>query len=478
MGSPERIARVAAASPLSPEPVNLGQGDRADLVQEIAKHATGGDGGELTVVTDQPHAAAPTLHVAHDRGEVAGGRHPRLVDHHQRRRADGLHPVRGRGVGAQRPDQLGQGLRGITERLDPAAAQRPLTVPDPRTCAAAPPPGVGEHPHGGRLAGAGGGERQLQTPTRDQQLADQVPLGAVQRDASRAAAANASDTWASVAWRRPCAAPQPAAAAPPRRSRPRCRSARRAAGRPIRRRTAAAAAGVTAGARSGSGSSMVRQWSRWRRPPAGRRSRPDRRSPGRRRGSAVAPRRAGARPARWPARPTRPPRSAGRVLQPTPGDACAESRLPHRPAHNVAHTTGQSSAHRGPDDTLDHRLHRSGRAEHLLGLGAPGQPLFPLGCAARAWPAGSRGWPAGRARSPPPESVGARSAAESRRPATRRRDSMALRPRRPAVSERRVDADQLADLPLAVPPRRAPRTGRPAAAAARTPAGCCRSPTA
>ena len=327
------------------------------------------------------------------------------------------------------------------------------------------------------LPAPAGASASCRPPSRDQQLADQVPLCAVQRDA---AGGGGGDRRGHVAFVGP-----PGAGAVRRGQQPVLRADdvrggvglggmlpvdRLAVGPQQRRRSDA---GGEQRVRVVDGDAVVADGGADQ--PVDGAGQVVRR-PGRRRGSAVALRRAGARSARWPARRRRPPRSAGRCPPASAGilarrrKAASQVGSPRR-SHDGSHGgAGRSGSPVRPS-------RRPQRVSPALPRRRRARPAAaPARCAARAWPAGSRAWPAGPGRSPPPGSVGGRSAAGSPRPAR--------------VGETRWHSTATTNgerVPGRCPPahgspacrsqRRGLRTARPAVAAARTRGGCCRSPT-
>ena len=156
------------------EPEDFVHPDRADLVLEVPQHSAGLDRGELLVVTDataprhRPHVARSTSRssirvpaipasstrinvpgcdgglVVVELGERVGGDAEFLAEH-----------VRGGGRRCERDDRLAGG-----------------------------PPGVGDGPHGGGLAGAGGREAELDAAAGAAERPHQRRLPVVQRPAA------------------------------------------------------------------------------------------------------------------------------------------------------------------------------------------------------------------------------------------------------------------------------------------------------
>ena len=190
------------------EAVHLAESDGADLVDDVAQHATGSDRGELPVVTDQPDLAAAGGDVV-DRGrQIGGGGHACLVDQDEGLVVDLLHPGGCPAVlfwvlGV--PDELGQRVGAdLLPTRAPGSAERSYGLRrgagvaglgvdggaeflgcdrgggEADDGAAGVLPRAGEDLHGGGLAGAGGCEGELDGAAAGGHLTDQGLLGGIE----------------------------------------------------------------------------------------------------------------------------------------------------------------------------------------------------------------------------------------------------------------------------------------------------------
>ena len=148
---------------------------------DVAQHPAGTDGCQLLVVTDETDRAAPRDHEVDDGVQAEGVGHPRLVDDDQSGWADGLRPV---GKRAQRgvrqvPGQLRHGVGGgLDVRAEDVCCG--CGGGQPKNGPSGFGPGSGEGSHGCGLAGASGGDRQLEAGAGGGHLADQSGLAGVE----------------------------------------------------------------------------------------------------------------------------------------------------------------------------------------------------------------------------------------------------------------------------------------------------------
>ena len=127
---------------------------------DVAQHAAGADRGELLVVADQAHRPAAVHDVLDRFREVTGSGHPGLVDDDEGVRADRGDPLRDGDAGLQGVDELREGV-GAGADLLPQYGCRGGGWGQPDDRAVVAGPRTGQHPHRGGLAGACGGQREL-----------------------------------------------------------------------------------------------------------------------------------------------------------------------------------------------------------------------------------------------------------------------------------------------------------------------------
>ena len=200
---------------------DFGQGDCTGLQRDVAEHAAGGDGRQLLVVADEPHAAPAGEDMGDRHVEVGGAGHTGFIDHQQRVRADAAVPVGARGwsYGALAEPllrRIGAAIEVFVEQSSPSGSGsqlflfgEPLFVAgqrhqfgqgvgwrlefvaqhrggsggrrhshyDSATCF----PGAREHSHRGCLSGSRWCERHLHAAARGRQLTHQRGLPGVER---------------------------------------------------------------------------------------------------------------------------------------------------------------------------------------------------------------------------------------------------------------------------------------------------------
>ncbi len=160
---------------------------------DVAQDAAGADRGELLVVADEPDAAAAGEDVADGGVQGEGVGHAGFVDHHQGVRADLGGPV-GQITVVDRPGELGEGV-GVGVDLRAQGGRRRSGRREAQHGAAGLGPRRGEGPHRGRLAGAGGGDRDLDAGARAGHGPHQRDLAGVQLDAVRRALRGGRRRW-------------------------------------------------------------------------------------------------------------------------------------------------------------------------------------------------------------------------------------------------------------------------------------------
>ena len=301
------------------------------------------------------------------------------------------------------------------------------------------------------LPAPAGASASCRRASRDQQLADQAPLGAVQRDPT---CGRGRERRGQVAFVGPPGAGRgaPRPAAPARRATTAARGVGLGGMLPVDRLAVgrSSGVGVTGGGeqrvRVVDGDAVVSTAALTSRSTVAR--------PGPAAGSPRGPgdglRRAGARSARSRARRRRSPPSAAR----SPATHESVGRLTAAPRPSRGRTTGLTT--------------RSPSRPRRRASPAPPAPrrarpaAAPPRRAGRAWPAGSQGWPAGQ-RDRLHRGRGRPKRCWKPAASTRRRPSIATARDDQRSSQRRVHAHHLADLPL--PRRRGTRWNRTPAAA-------------
>jgi hypothetical protein len=142
------------------EPVQLAQPDRAVAGLDVAEYAAGADRGELLIITDKPDAAAAADDELDGGVQGEGVGHPGFVDDHQRGSADAFRPI-GQVIVVDGPGELSQRFGwcagGVVELRGCGGGGGQSDH-----LAAAVAPRLNQGAHGGGLAGAGRGDRQLQ----------------------------------------------------------------------------------------------------------------------------------------------------------------------------------------------------------------------------------------------------------------------------------------------------------------------------
>ena len=151
---------------------------------DVAEDAAGADRGELLVVADEAHRSAAVEDELDDLVQREGVGHAGLVDDDQARRPDVLGP---RGERSPVVEGVGEEGHRVGVGVDLGAQ---LGGRGGRRCeaddgAAAVAPRGGEGAHGGGLAGAGGGDRELEAGSAGGHLADERDLAGVERGAVR-----------------------------------------------------------------------------------------------------------------------------------------------------------------------------------------------------------------------------------------------------------------------------------------------------
>ena len=178
-----RLTRVA-------ETHELTQRDRARVGGDVTQHATGGDGRELLIVTDQAHHRIPRPRERDQLREVTGAGHARLIEHDHRARADLPHPFRLVMLGVlEVPDQLRQRVRTRVDRRAQflrrnRCGRQPEHAPTGQAPLAARMRGLPrrrQHAHRRRLTRPRRRESELRELPARRHLGDQLCLRRVER---------------------------------------------------------------------------------------------------------------------------------------------------------------------------------------------------------------------------------------------------------------------------------------------------------